>query len=452
MDSDASFGEEYGQMELDQLIQDELFDSSDSEKEVDMLMLMSMQDEMDQRHMNFLESTKASLLQVWRERDIQITVLTSLIVQLFLLFTGNLRRRKINWYFQSVIWLAYVGADSVAIFAIGLFTEEKYSLTSQHASGDGDERVPFLWAPFLLLHLGGQDTITAFSVEDNNLWLRHLLNLVVQVILTLYVLGRSFEMLDLQLLAVALPIFVAGTIKYGERTWALYSGSRDYLGGRNEGERKPLRDYTSSSCGDVMATYALNTVLRVRGLLVGRTLFQLGHKIENELVDDFGQRQGKLKIVIMELGMMYDLLYTKAMVLQSWTGRILRCIAEMCMVVAFVLFWTNRKLHTHHDRANIAITYTLFVGALYMEAYSVSMVIVSPWTRARSRKGSFLYWLSDNACWLCNVVLRRKTNQQQQLSMGQFNLTDYSMYEKCMARLISKVWSKNGETFGISST
>ena len=49
MDSDASSDEEYGPMELDQMIQDEFFDSSDSDEEVDMIMLMSMQEEMDRK-------------------------------------------------------------------------------------------------------------------------------------------------------------------------------------------------------------------------------------------------------------------------------------------------------------------------------------------------------------------------------------------------------------------
>ena len=49
MDSDASSDEEYGPTELDQMIQDEFFDSSDSDEEVAMIMLMSMQEEMDRQ-------------------------------------------------------------------------------------------------------------------------------------------------------------------------------------------------------------------------------------------------------------------------------------------------------------------------------------------------------------------------------------------------------------------
>ncbi|XP_044958322.1 pyrophosphate-energized vacuolar membrane proton pump-like [Hordeum vulgare subsp. vulgare] len=48
------------------------------------------------------------------------------------------------------------------------------------------EQLAFFWAAFLLIHLGGQDTITAFAMEDNDLWLRHLLNLLTQIALALY--------------------------------------------------------------------------------------------------------------------------------------------------------------------------------------------------------------------------------------------------------------------------
>ncbi|KAI4972594.1 hypothetical protein ZWY2020_003519 [Hordeum vulgare] len=61
MDSDASSGEEYGPTELDQMIQDEFFDSSDLDEELDMIMLMSMQEEMEQQvehTLNFKGSIK----------------------------------------------------------------------------------------------------------------------------------------------------------------------------------------------------------------------------------------------------------------------------------------------------------------------------------------------------------------------------------------------------------
>jgi hypothetical protein len=83
----------------------------------------------------------------------------------------------------------------------------------------------FFWAPFLLVHLGGQDTITAFAIEDNNLWLRHLLNLVAHVALASYVFWKSTGWHNLPVLIPGIFLFVSGIIKYGERTWALKCGS-----------------------------------------------------------------------------------------------------------------------------------------------------------------------------------------------------------------------------------
>ncbi|KAE8805695.1 40S ribosomal protein S5-1 [Hordeum vulgare] len=58
---DASLDEEYGSMELDQMIEDVFFDSLDSDEEVDMIMLTGMQEEIDwqvQHILNFKGSVK----------------------------------------------------------------------------------------------------------------------------------------------------------------------------------------------------------------------------------------------------------------------------------------------------------------------------------------------------------------------------------------------------------
>jgi hypothetical protein len=81
----------------------------------------------------------------------------------------------------ALLWLAYLSADSVAIFTLGhilVQPEPQHQLVS-------------FCAPFLLVHLGGQDaTITALSKQDNELWLRHLLSLVTQVAIAGYVVAK----------------------------------------------------------------------------------------------------------------------------------------------------------------------------------------------------------------------------------------------------------------------
>ncbi|KAK2662694.1 hypothetical protein Ddye_001268 [Dipteronia dyeriana] len=79
--------------------------------------------------------------------------------------------------------------------------------------------------PWSCLHLGGPDTITAFALEDNELWLRHLLGLIFQAVAAVYVFLQS---LPKNILAVPAGLmFLAGIIKYLERTRALYLASLD---------------------------------------------------------------------------------------------------------------------------------------------------------------------------------------------------------------------------------
>ncbi|KAF7083408.1 hypothetical protein CFC21_087206 [Triticum aestivum] len=108
-----------------------------------------------------------------------------------------------------------MSADSVAIFILGHL--------SVHASGPRHQLL-FLWAPFVLLHLGGQQTITAFSMKDNELWRRHLLGLVTQVVVAGYVVTRP-SWADKRLLAAMMLLFISGCLRYGGRTLCLYRAS-----------------------------------------------------------------------------------------------------------------------------------------------------------------------------------------------------------------------------------
>ncbi|EMS67089.1 hypothetical protein TRIUR3_14308 [Triticum urartu] len=155
----------------------------------------------------------------WNAWAVQSLVLTSLTLQVALVLLAGIRRRGTSWRtFRFMLWLAYQLADATAIYALG------------HLSFDGatprEHRLVAFWAPFLLLHLGGPDNITAYSLEDNMLWLRHLLNLGLQVLGASYVLYKHYIGTQDMLLLAAILMFVVGVVKYGERTWALSRPSK----------------------------------------------------------------------------------------------------------------------------------------------------------------------------------------------------------------------------------
>jgi hypothetical protein len=116
---------------------------------------------------------------------------------------------------STVLWLAYLSADKVAVFVLGHLVV--------HAQGPTHKLMLF-WAPLVLVHLGGQDTITAFSKQDNELWMRHLLGLVTQTAVVVYVVSKS-SWPDAWLRAAMVLMFLCGFLKYSGRTYCLYSAS-----------------------------------------------------------------------------------------------------------------------------------------------------------------------------------------------------------------------------------
>jgi hypothetical protein len=141
----------------------------------------------------------SSEVQWWEEWQLRILVLGSLFLQ-FALFVGAMTRQVRA--LKSCMWLAYIGADAVAIYGLStLFNRHKLP-TGGGGSGHATSSSPLeiLWAPVLLLHLGGQHTFTAYSLEDKELWGRHLVTLASQATVALYVFCKSWSGGDKKLL------------------------------------------------------------------------------------------------------------------------------------------------------------------------------------------------------------------------------------------------------------
>jgi hypothetical protein len=111
--------------------------------------------------------------------QLRVLVLASGFLQFFLFFAGILRKRCIPSWLRFLICLAYLSSDAVAIYAQATLNREKtQEWVSTHQSS---ARLQVLWAPILLIHLGGQDGISAYNIEDNELWRRHVVTMVSQV-------------------------------------------------------------------------------------------------------------------------------------------------------------------------------------------------------------------------------------------------------------------------------
>jgi hypothetical protein len=170
-------------------------------------------------------------LQWWDQWQLRILVLGSLGLQWLLLLLAPTRNYTIPRLLRFFIWAAYVSADALAIYALAtLFNRHAKASSISSGSncdyGNKGSSLEVLWAPLLLVYLGGREEITAYTIEDNELWTRHTVTMVSQVTVAVYSFYKSWpESSDRKLLLSAILLFVIGIISFIEKPWALRRAS-----------------------------------------------------------------------------------------------------------------------------------------------------------------------------------------------------------------------------------
>jgi hypothetical protein len=100
------------------------------------------------------------------------------------------------------------------------------------------------------------------------------------------------------------------------------------------------------------------------------------------------------------------------------------------MVVAFVLFLVTPK-HGHR-MADVAITYTLFAGALLMEACAIGVVAASPLTWARWRRHNCVNLLA-----IGKIIGAKEERSVVPISLGQFSIATCALHDGSTPRIMS---------------
>ncbi|XP_052153997.1 uncharacterized protein LOC127772057 [Oryza glaberrima] len=326
-------------------------------------------------------------LDLWNAWATQILVLLSLTLQILLLMFAGIRRRKSFTVLRFILWLAYQLADSTAIYAVG-----HLSLSS----APREHKLVAFWAPFLLLHLGGPDNITAYSLEDNKLWKRHLVTLVVQVLGAEYVLYKNIPRSGGFLILAAILMFIVGTAKYGERTWALYSANFSSIrGALKKLPRSQLRGYQGylreedghiDAGSDEFLLQRAHSLFHIceRGIVdsvINEDEIEIKTETETEtktIIKGLMDNPKRMwRVMEMELSLMYDVLYTKARVIHTMIGYCVRAASPLSVVACFLLFHFTGK--HGHSGIDVIITYILLGGALFIETTSTLNAVGSSW-------------------------------------------------------------------------
>uniref|UniRef100_A0A0D9X469 DUF4220 domain-containing protein n=1 Tax=Leersia perrieri TaxID=77586 RepID=A0A0D9X469_9ORYZ len=331
---------------------------------------------------------------LWNEWEIQVLVLASFSLQVFLLLFSGVRKRATYNILSFLLWLAYVSADSLAIFVLGHLTF--------HIYGGLRHGLVLFWAPFMLLHLGGQETMTAFSMEDNLLWRRHLLNFVIQVLLAAYVVGKQWKGESKQLLAPMVLMFISGTIKYAGRISALM------LAAEQTTRRSRVRRSRDSLMAPGYRVWLLPDWLRIQELTNYKRLILEANKSisaymgflmdialppTNRASNNYNLLQQRLsteqrvyacyKLTELQLSNLYDYFYTKIGAHfekeERLNGWFLQLVTLGSTFAALFLFaWADLRGNLfYYKRADIIVSYILLAGAAILDTLSVSIVISS---------------------------------------------------------------------------
>ncbi|ESQ39673.1 hypothetical protein EUTSA_v10000764mg [Eutrema salsugineum] len=386
---------------------------------------------------------------IWDAWSIRSILIFSLSLQTFLIFFAPQRKRTSRKILLSFIWSAYLLADWAANFAAGQISDSQGDDPEPGEPAKNGELLAF-WVPFLLLHLGGPDTITALALEDNELWLRHLLGLAFQAIATLYVLLQS---LPNALWKPTVLVFATGVIKYVERTLALYLASLDKFKDSMIQRPDPGPNYAK-----LMEEFAAKKVMRMPTQIIKMeepekdpradakvkpdeltelNILQYAYKYFNifkglvvDLIFTFQQRAESqrffssleadeaLRILEVELNFIYEALYTKAEILHNWIGVSFRFIALGCLIAALRIFQYKKK--DQYVGFDVGLTYALLIGGIALDSIALIMFCLSDWTFVRLRKMKDEVddddnWLDKTLNWILKWILgvRRKLKTEK---------------------------------------
>nr|POE58455.1 hypothetical protein CFP56_53861 [Quercus suber] len=340
--------------------------------------------------------------------------LFSLFIQGILVVMGNRRKYSTNRNLRLVLWLAYQWSTGLAKLLL-------YFLFDTGGNSGPKFVLEAYWAPFLLLHRGGSDTTTAYSLIDNDLWLRKTTGIVVQIVQVIYIILRTSTKNLLDFMPVL--VFIAGLIKTLERLWVMKSATKEnfkesvlphpdagpnysrymeeYRSKKYEGFDVESRKFKEAPIvGDLSFTAPKNLKIADGATVQDAYIFfknfeqifaDLILHIEDKVMaksQSFFQNAScseAFKVIEVELGFLFDVFYTKAFMFYSLKGGLLRILSFFCTVSALLVFLKIDK--QAYKTTDVITTYILLGGGTMLKICALLVLLKSDWT---------MLWLSKH--------------------------------------------------------
>ncbi|KAF7850582.1 hypothetical protein BT93_L5255 [Corymbia citriodora subsp. variegata] len=384
---------------------------------------------------------------LWNKWNLRGFVVLSLSLQVFLILFAPFRKKTADHCIIFLLWLAYLMADSVAAFAVA----------------EVDGALQAFWASFLLLHLGGPDTIIAFSLEDSSLWKRHLFSLIFQVGAAIHVFVRIFPR-DKSLVIPTILVFLAGVIKIAERTLALYlsslpslresmlSNNEQRMGANSSQLLKELnivgdgyeKEKEEAKLDESIVVKHAYSFFQIFKIFIANLIYT---KQQRKMSVDYFNRvsaMDALRVISVELNFIYEELHTKALTIRHKWSYVFRIIAFTSIVVALGLFNHLKKYQL--PKLDVKITHILLFGAIIIDVIALFKLIFSDWTVAKIKYTTTGYTTIGSS--KLDAFLRKLVSTMDYRSKSQYAICEVDpntdvTYKVLDTPLIFRRWSES---------
>ncbi|XP_042519256.1 uncharacterized protein LOC122093068 [Macadamia integrifolia] len=327
--------------------------------------------------------------------------------QFILTLFGSFRKHCSSKWLTFLLWSAFQLADVAATACLGILTS---------FPGDELNKIAPIWSSFLLLHLGGPDTIGAISLVDNELYFRHSIQLLYRVGVAVYI--------DVKIFLVRAVNFGGSISSFAERTWAFHPANmgnlRDsMLPPPNSGQIPLVPDDDDDHPHFIhMDEYAFGIVVATevapaptpndRSLLKEQLDFDKAILLRAyqyfcsfkclfvDLVVPYSNNiinthrfflqypcEVAFQLIDVELRLMYDMLFTKAVVVRTSLACNLRFLRYCAILYALTVFIRSGEV-SYSIEAVI-----FFTWALVQEKYEIIQMLLSEWTVVWLHKHNF---------------------------------------------------------------
>lgn len=367
---------------------------------------------------------------LWSYWGIELLVLANFVFQVILTFNGCRRRHTPGYKLSLTVWLSYLLAAKIATVVLGKLTTIDIGRDMRNTH----TQVQALLAPLMFMQIGNPDTITAYSIEDNQLGVRQVFSMVIQVAIMIYILVRSWT--DSKTSFLYLPMSLAGIIKYGETSWALKSALNGNFGFTIADffkyhevarlfDKLPQGEHELPQARLILRAYYRFCCLKPH---LENWLYYPPTDCDDQklYIEDCGY-EDVFRITDCELGFMYDALYTKAPVVYTRKGLILRFISLLSLIATLAGFCVLFK-DAFVFNISVGFVQYVLIASVIIEIYQILRLPFTDWAIVQMVRHQETFPILRG--FLQSLAPQSATWRRWSNTMGKFNLLDFCLQTK----------------------